>query len=139
MSLWAAVHFHWSTSSHRSTWIVTCLSPDTCSCLNLWAINCCMRSGSNGTGTFCVVFSLCSHLGGDCGFFLSSLTKYMPVCCLILVSSVAFALAHYNMQNMLPLVLLGVVMGAVFARSRNLLASMLLRCGMPFVFLEVIK
>ncbi|XWS38288.1 hypothetical protein CRYUN_Cryun19dG0118800 [Craigia yunnanensis] len=60
------------------------------------------------------------------GFLLPSLTKYMPVWCAILVSSVAFALAHFNVQRMLPLIFLGMVMGVVFARSRNLLPSMLL-------------
>ncbi|KAL7229851.1 hypothetical protein ACSBR2_008410 [Camellia fascicularis] len=64
----------------------------------------------------------------------------MPVWCSILVSSVAFALAHFNLQRMLPLVFLGVVMGAVFSRSRNLLASMLLHSlWNAFVFVDLMK
>ncbi|CAI0444678.1 unnamed protein product [Linum tenue] len=74
------------------------------------------------------------------GFLLPSLTKYMPVWCAILVSSVAFALAHFNVQRMLPLVFLGVVMGVVFARSRNLLPPILLHSlWNGFVFLDLMK
>ncbi|CAK9137016.1 unnamed protein product [Ilex paraguariensis] len=74
------------------------------------------------------------------GFLLPSLTKYMPVWCSILVSSVAFALAHFNVQRMLPLIFLGVVMGAIYTRSRNLLPSMLLHSlWNGFVFLDLMK
>lgn len=74
------------------------------------------------------------------GFLLPSLTKYMPLWPAILVSAVAFALAHFNAQRVLPLVFLGVVMGAVFARSKNLLASMLLHSlWNGFVFLDLMK
>ncbi|WOH06711.1 hypothetical protein DCAR_0626139 [Daucus carota subsp. sativus] len=74
------------------------------------------------------------------GFLLPSLTKYMPVWCSILVSSVAFALAHFSVQRMLPLVFLGMVLGAVFARSRNLLTSMLLHSlWNAFVFIDLMK
>ncbi|XP_052209667.1 uncharacterized protein LOC127813028 isoform X2 [Diospyros lotus] len=74
------------------------------------------------------------------GFLLPSLTKYMPVWCSILVSSVAFALAHFSIQRMLPLIFLGVVMGIIFARSRNLLPTMLLHSlWNGFVFLDLMK
>lgn len=74
------------------------------------------------------------------GFLLPSLTKYMPVWCAILLSSVAFALAHFNGQRMLPLIFLGVVMGLLFTRSRNLLPSMLLHSlWNAFVFLSLMR
>ncbi|VFQ67684.1 unnamed protein product [Cuscuta campestris] len=74
------------------------------------------------------------------GFLLPSLTKYMPVSSSILVSSVAFALAHFNVQRMLPLIFLGVVMGIIYARSRNLLPSILLHSlWNGFVFLDLMK
>ena len=74
------------------------------------------------------------------GFLLPSLTKYMPVWCSILVSSLAFALAHFNIQRMLPLVFLGMVMGVIFVRSRNLLPSMLLHSlWNGFVFFTLMK
>lgn len=74
------------------------------------------------------------------GFLLPSLTKYMPVWCSILVSSVAFALAHFNVQRMLPLIFLGMVMGVIYARSRNLLPSILLHSlWNGFVFLELMR
>ncbi|KAK9293227.1 hypothetical protein L1049_021217 [Liquidambar formosana] len=92
---------------------------------------------------YAVVVSVCAPIWEEIvfrGFLLPSLTKYMPVWCSILVSSVAFALAHFNVQRMLPLVFLGVVMGAVFARSRNLLPSMLLHSlWNAFVFLDLMK
>lgn len=92
---------------------------------------------------YAMVVSVCAPIWEEIvfrGFLLPSLTKYMPLWCSILVSSVAFALAHFNMQRMLPLVFLGVVMGAVFARSRNLLPSMLLHSlWNAFVFLDLMK
>ncbi|GMY07351.1 CAAX amino terminal protease family [Fagus crenata] len=92
---------------------------------------------------YAVVVSVCAPIWEEIvfrGFLLPSLTKYMPVWCSILVSSVAFALAHFNMLRMLPLIFLGVVMGVVFARSRNLLPSMLLHSlWNAFVFLDLMK
>ncbi|KAL6979529.1 hypothetical protein U1Q18_021190 [Sarracenia purpurea var. burkii] len=92
---------------------------------------------------YALVVSVCAPVWEEIvfrGFLLPSLTKYMPVWCSILVSSVAFALAHFNVQRMLPLVFLGVVMGVIFARSRNLLPSMLLHSlWNGFVFLDLMK
>lgn len=92
---------------------------------------------------YAVVVSICAPIWEEIvfrGFLLPSLTKYMPVWSAILVSSVAFALAHFNIQRMLPLVFLGMVMGSVFVRSRNLLPSMLLHSlWNAFVFLDLMK
>ncbi|XP_031272809.1 uncharacterized protein LOC116131287 [Pistacia vera] len=92
---------------------------------------------------YAIVVSICAPVWEEIvfrGFLLPSLTKYMPVWCAILVSSVAFALAHFNVQRMLPLIFLGVVMGLVFARSRNLLPSMLLHSlWNGFVFLDLMR
>lgn len=92
---------------------------------------------------YAIVVSVCAPVWEEIvfrGFLLPSLTKYMPVWCAILVSSVVFALAHFNVQRMLPLVFLGLVMGAIFARSRNLLPSMLLHSlWNGFVFLDLMK
>lgn len=92
---------------------------------------------------YALVVSVCAPVWEEIvfrGFLLPSLTRYMPVWCSILLSSIAFALAHFNVQRMLPLVLLGVVMGTVFARSRNLLPSMLLHSlWNAFVFLDLMK
>lgn len=60
------------------------------------------------------------------GFFLTSLTRYMPAWQAIALSGFIFALAHLNLGDVLPLSLLGMVLGVVYWRSRNLLASMLL-------------
>ncbi|OAY76346.1 hypothetical protein ACMD2_21418 [Ananas comosus] len=92
---------------------------------------------------YAVVVSVCAPVWEEIvfrGFLLPSLTRYMPLNWSIVVSAAAFALAHFNSQRLLPLVFLGVVMGAVFARSRNLLASMLLHSlWNGFVFLDLMK
>ncbi|KAL7612277.1 hypothetical protein Lser_V15G09466 [Lactuca serriola] len=92
---------------------------------------------------YAVVVSVCAPVWEEVlfrGFLLPSLTRYMPVWCSVIVTSLAFAFAHFNMHRMLPLVFLGIVMGAVFARSRNLLPSMLLHSlWNAFVFIDLIK
>ncbi|GBF78712.1 CPBP family intramembrane glutamic endopeptidase [Aphanothece sacrum] len=60
------------------------------------------------------------------GFLLPSLTRYVPVWGAIVISSLIFALAHLNLSEVLPLAVLGIVLGTVYTRSRNLLSSMLL-------------
>ncbi|GAB4834491.1 hypothetical protein Ancab_032748 [Ancistrocladus abbreviatus] len=94
-------------------------------------------------GLYAMVVSVCAPIWEEIvfrGFLLPSLTRYIPVWCSILVSSIVFALAHFNVQRMLPLIFLGVVMGVVFARSRNLVPSMLLHSlWNAFVFLDLMK
>ncbi|WP_299411249.1 type II CAAX endopeptidase family protein [Acaryochloris sp. IP29b_bin.148] len=60
------------------------------------------------------------------GFFLTSLTRYLPLWGAISLSGVVFAIAHLNLADILPLTVLGCVLGFIYSRSRNLLASMLL-------------
>lgn len=60
------------------------------------------------------------------GFLLPSLTRYLPVWGAIVLSSFIFALAHLSLSEVLPLMVLGMVLGFVYSRSRNLLSSMLL-------------
>ncbi len=60
------------------------------------------------------------------GFLLPSLTRYLPVGGAIVVSSLLFAIAHLSLSEILPLMVLGIVLGLVYTRSRNLLAPMLL-------------
>ncbi|QYX30656.1 CPBP family glutamic-type intramembrane protease [Sphaerospermopsis torques-reginae] len=60
------------------------------------------------------------------GFLLPSLTRYLPVWGAIFVSSLLFAAAHLSLSEILPLTALGMVLGIVYTRSRNLLAPMLL-------------
>ncbi|MBM0741398.1 CPBP family intramembrane metalloprotease [Phormidium sp. CLA17] len=60
------------------------------------------------------------------GFLLSSLTRYFPVWGAIILSSFLFAVAHLSLSEVLPLMTLGMVLGFVYSRSRNLLSSMLL-------------
>ncbi|MEA5598297.1 CPBP family intramembrane glutamic endopeptidase [Rivularia sp. UHCC 0363] len=59
------------------------------------------------------------------GFLLPSLTRYLPVWGSILFSSFLFAAAHLSLSEILPLSALGIVLGVVYSRSRNLLAPML--------------
>jgi uncharacterized protein len=60
------------------------------------------------------------------GFLLPSLTKYMSVWWAIILSAFLFAVAHLSLSEILPLMTLGVILGIVYTRSRNLLAPMLL-------------
>ncbi|MGB3532554.1 MAG: type II CAAX endopeptidase family protein [Microcoleaceae cyanobacterium] len=60
------------------------------------------------------------------GFLLPSLTRYLPVWGAILLSSLIFAAAHLNISEVIPLTTLGVLLGFVYTRSRNLLSSILL-------------
>ncbi|WP_299484520.1 CPBP family intramembrane glutamic endopeptidase [Acaryochloris sp. IP29b_bin.137] len=60
------------------------------------------------------------------GFFLTSLTRYLPMWGSIGLSGIVFAIAHLNLADILPLTVLGCVLGVVYSRSRNLLSSMLL-------------
>ncbi|NJQ98552.1 MAG: CPBP family intramembrane metalloprotease [Hydrococcus sp. CSU_1_8] len=62
------------------------------------------------------------------GFLLPSLTRYVPVWGAIVISGLIFALAHLNLSEVLPLATLGIILGVVYTRSRNLLSSMLLHC-----------
>lgn len=60
------------------------------------------------------------------GFLLPSLTRYVPVWAAIIASSLLFAIAHLSLSEVLPLATLGMVLGFVYTRSRNLLSSILL-------------
>ncbi|MEM7590249.1 MAG: type II CAAX endopeptidase family protein [Cyanobacteria bacterium P01_A01_bin.83] len=62
------------------------------------------------------------------GFLLPSLTKYVSVNGAIIISGLIFAVAHLSLSEVLPLATLGIVLGFVYTRSRNLLAPMLLHC-----------
>jgi len=60
------------------------------------------------------------------GFLLPSLTRYISVKSAIVISAFIFAIAHLSLSEVLPLATLGMVLGFVYTRSRNLLAPMLL-------------
>ena len=60
------------------------------------------------------------------GFLLPSLTRYIPVWVAIVMSGLIFAIAHLSLSEVLPLATLGIILGVVYTRSRNLLAPMLL-------------
>jgi membrane protease YdiL (CAAX protease family) len=60
------------------------------------------------------------------GFLLPSLTRYFSVGWAIALSSLLFALAHLSLAEVLPLTLLGAILGFVYTRSRGLLAPILL-------------
>lgn len=60
------------------------------------------------------------------GFLLPSLTRYVPVWAAIGLSSLLFGVAHLSLSEIIPLTTLGIVLGVVYTRTRNLLAPMLL-------------
>jgi len=59
------------------------------------------------------------------GFLLPSLTRYFPVWGAIVLSSLLFSVAHLSLSEVLPLTILGLVLGVVYTRSRNLLAPII--------------
>ena len=62
------------------------------------------------------------------GFLLPSLTRYTSINGAIIISGFIFAIAHLSLSEVLPLATLGIILGFVYTRSRNLLAPMLLHC-----------
>ena len=60
------------------------------------------------------------------GFLLPSLTRYFSVTTSIVLSGLLFAIAHLSLAEVLPLATLGIILGIVYTRSRNILAPMLL-------------
>ncbi|NCJ06552.1 CPBP family intramembrane metalloprotease [Synechococcales cyanobacterium C] len=60
------------------------------------------------------------------GFLLTSLTRYLPVWKAVGVSAVMFAIAHLNLSDVLPLTVLGIILGLVYLRSRSLIAVIIL-------------
>jgi hypothetical protein len=60
------------------------------------------------------------------GFLLPSLTRYMSVSTAIALSSLIFATAHLSLSEIIPLTVLGAILGVVYTRTRSLLSSMLL-------------
>jgi uncharacterized protein len=60
------------------------------------------------------------------GFLLPGLTRYLPVWASIILSALLFATAHLSFSEIIPLTSLGIVLGVVYTRTRNLLAPILL-------------
>ncbi|ELR96955.1 type II CAAX prenyl endopeptidase Rce1 family protein [Gloeocapsa sp. PCC 73106] len=60
------------------------------------------------------------------GFLLASLTRYFSTWGAIVLSSLVFSIAHLSLSEVLPLTVLGMILGFVYSRSRNLLAPILL-------------
>ncbi|CCH67475.1 Abortive infection protein [Richelia intracellularis HH01] len=60
------------------------------------------------------------------GFLLPSLTRYFSMWGAITVSSLLFAIVHLNLSEIIPLTALGMVLGFVYTRSRNLMAPIVL-------------
>lgn len=60
------------------------------------------------------------------GFLLPSLTRYIPVWAAICLSGLLFGVAHLSLSEIIPLTTLGIILGTVYVRTKNLLAPMLL-------------
>lgn len=59
------------------------------------------------------------------GFLLASLTRHVPPRIAVAASSLVFALAHFAPQRVAPLLLLGLLFGWLFSRTRSLGAAVL--------------
>merc|ERR1719353_868061 len=60
------------------------------------------------------------------GFLVPSFDKYLPTILAVVLSAVIFALLHFSMHRILPLTILGCLMGFVFTSTNNLLAPIVL-------------
>ncbi len=60
------------------------------------------------------------------GFLLTSLTRFMPTPAAVAVSALAFGAAHLSPRDFPVLVALGLLLGASYVRSRNLLTPILI-------------
>lgn len=60
------------------------------------------------------------------GFLLASLTRYFSNWGSIGLSALIFSVAHLSLSEVLPLLVLGMILGYVYRRTQNLLAPMLL-------------
>ncbi|MEN9226808.1 MAG: type II CAAX endopeptidase family protein [Thermostichus sp. HHBFW_bins_43] len=78
---------------------------------------------------FFAVVSLCAPVFEEClfrGFWLPALSRYVPMWAAVVLSAFTFALAHLNLSDLLPLTMLGIVLGVIYSHCRNLLAPILL-------------
>ncbi|NJK62799.1 MAG: CPBP family intramembrane metalloprotease [Synechococcaceae cyanobacterium SM2_3_1] len=78
---------------------------------------------------FLLVVSVCAPVFEELlfrGFLFSSLTRYLSKGSALVVSALLFAVAHLNLSDLLPLTMLGLILGVIYSHSRNLLAPMLL-------------
>lgn len=78
---------------------------------------------------FLLVVSVCAPVFEEIlfrGFLFASLTRYLSKGSALVLSSLVFAVAHLNLSDLLPLTMLGLVLGVIYSHSRNLLAPMLL-------------
>lgn len=77
-------------------------------------------------GLYFGVVALCAPAWEEAvfrGFLLPSLARAMPAPAAVAASSLAFALAHFSPARFVPLLLLGLVFGALYARTKSLGAA----------------
>ncbi len=60
------------------------------------------------------------------GFLLPSLTRYFTTWQAIVLSGLIFAIVHLSLSEVAPLTVLGIILGFVYTRTQNLMASVLL-------------
>ncbi len=78
---------------------------------------------------FLAVISICAPVFEELlfrGVVLTTLSQKRPLWQAILLSAALFAIAHLNLADLLPLTVLGVILGTVYSHSRNLLAPIAL-------------
>ena len=78
------------------------------------------------------VLVLCAPLWEELmfrGFLLPALARRAPPAAAVGLSALAFALVHFSREGFLPLLALGCVFGAAYARTGNLAAPVALHAG----------
>jgi len=82
-----------------------------------------------------LVVSVCAPLWEEVmfrGFLMPSFAKYFRVPGAAVASALLFSMAHFSLSRSLPLTLLGVVIGVLFAASRNLTTAVALHAAWNF-------
>ena len=78
---------------------------------------------------FLIVVSVCAPIFEEIlfrGFVFPYLSRVMPMGSALVISGLLFATAHLNFSDLLPLTVLGIVLGISYSHSRNLLTPILL-------------
>ncbi|XP_031473748.1 uncharacterized protein LOC116246165 [Nymphaea colorata] len=73
------------------------------------------------------------------GFLMVSLTKWFPVPLSVLLSAFTFALAHQSSGKFLEIFTFGVVLGLVYAQTRNLFSSIAIHACWNFGVILLLK
>lgn len=89
-----------------------------------------------------IVLAMCAPLWEEVmfrGFLLPSMLRHLPQWGAVVLSAVIFSMVHFTIEGFLPLLLLGLVFGAVYMRTKNMWPPILLHSLWNIMLLVQIK